>query len=452
MEKVFMSTMNAGLKISLSRAQALFGVSRAAALCLILLITLAVLFSAFWFFHSATPNTITITTGPEGSIFQANAAKYSTILARNGVKLKIIPSEGSLENLRRLVDPKFRVDIGFVQGGVSNGLKIDKLVSLGSIFYAPILVFYRGTAPVDLLSGFKGKRLAIGPAGSGTQSLALTLLRANDIEPGGATALINLEADDAAKALLDGTVDAEFLMGDSASSQTIRTLLLTPGIRIFDFTQADGYTRRIVYLNKLELPKGSIDFGKDIPEHTVSLIGPTVELIAREGLDPALSDLLLEAAREVHGSASLLRRQGEFPAPLEHEFRISPQAIRYYKSGKSFLYRSLPFWLASLVNRIIVAVVPIIVLLVPGLRLIPAFYRWRIMLRFYRWYRELLVLEQDMLGHATPEMRKKLPERLHEIERAVNRMKVPASFANQFYVLREHISFVRDRLTGGTQA
>lgn len=443
--------MRAGLNISFSRIQALLGLSRSAALCAIVLITLAVVFSAFWFFHSAPPGTITITTGPEGSIFETNAAKYSTILARNGVKLKILPSEGSLENLRRLLDPSFRVDVGFVQGGVSDGLKIDKLASLGSISYAPILVFYRGAAPVDLLSGFNSKRLAIGSAGSGTRSLALTLLAANGIEAGGATALLDLDAEDAAKALLDCTVDAVFLMGESASLQTMRSLLLTPGIRMFDFTQADGYTRRIVYLNKLELPKGSIDFGKDIPDHTVSLIGPTVELVAREGLDPALSDLLIEAAREVHGPAGLLRRRGEFPAPLQHEFRISAEAIRYYKSGKSFLYRSLPFWLASLVNRIIVAVVPIIVLLVPGLRFIPAFYRWRIKLRFYRWYRELLVLEQDMVAHATPESQKELPGRLYEIERAVNRMKVPASFANQFYVLRQHISFVRDRLTGGTQ-
>jgi hypothetical protein len=444
--------MKANLNIGLSRIQALLGVSRAAALCAIFLITLTVLFAAFWFFHSATPDTITITTGPEGSVFQTNAAKYRAILARNGVKLKILPSEGSLENLRRLVDPKFRVDVGFVQGGESDGLKIDKLFSLGSVSYAPILVFYRDVAPVDLLSGFNGKRLAIGPAGSGTQSLALTLLAANGIGPGGSTALLDLDADDAAKALLDSKVDAVFLMGESASLQTIRSLLLTPGIRMFDFTQADGYTRRIVYLNKLELPKGSIDFGKDIPDHALSLIGPTVELIAREGLDPALSDLLLEAAREVHGTAGLLRQRGEFPAPLEHEFRISSEAVRYYKSGKSFLYRSLPFWLASLVNRIIVAVVPIIVLLVPGLRLIPAFYRWRIMLRFYRWYRELLVLEQDMVTHVTPEIQKKLLERLYEIEKAVNRMKVPASFANQFYVLREHISFVRDRLIGSKQA
>ncbi len=147
---------------------------------------------------------------------------------------------------------------------------------------------------------------------------------------------------------------------------------------MFDFTQADGYSRRIVYLNKLELPMGSIDFGKNIPAHDFHLIGPTVEIIARANLHPALSDLLLEAATEVHGRAGLLKRQGEFPAPLEHEFRISADAIRFYKSGKGFLYRSLPFWVASLVNRILVAFVPVVVVLIPVMRIIPVLYRWRI--------------------------------------------------------------------------
>ena len=62
-----------------------------------------------------------MTTGPEGSVSQVNAERYAKILARNGVKLKILPSQGSLENLKRLTDPKFRVDVGFVQGGLSAG-------------------------------------------------------------------------------------------------------------------------------------------------------------------------------------------------------------------------------------------------------------------------------------------------------------------------------------------
>ena len=330
---------------------------------------------------------------------------------------------------------------------MASGVKIDKLVSLGSISFEPLLVFYRGTKPLSLLSQFAGKRIAVGQAGSGTRTLSMTLLEANGVTQGGTTTFEDMDPEDAARALTEGRVDAAFLMGDVASGKLMRSLLLAPGIQLFHFVQADAYARRITYLNKLELPEGSIDFGKNLPPHDIELIGPTVELIAREDLHPALSDLLLEAATEIHGKPGILKRRGEFPAPLEHEFRISPDANRFYKSGRGFLYRSLPFWVASLVNRIVVAFVPVIVVLVPVLRFIPGLYRWRTKLRIFRWYRALLVLEQDVSAPQTPDKGGVFLARLDRIENEVNRMKVPASFGDQFYVLREHIRFVRSRLT-----
>jgi len=429
-----------------------FGLGRAVTITTMVFVCCVVFGAAFWFFYSAPPRTLTITSGPDGSTFQRNAARYAKILARNGVKLNIIPSEGSQENLKRLIDPKFKVDIGFVQGGVAKGETIDKLVSLGSVFYEPLMIFYRSPKPIELLSQLKGKRLAIGPQGSGTRTLALALLDLNGIKPGEGTAMNEDDSDDAAKALLAGTVDVVFMMGDSASTQVMRTLMHTPTIHLYSFTQADGYVRRINYLSKLELPKGSIDFGKNIPSQDVYLIGPTAEIIARNDLHPALSDLLLEAAREIHGSATLLRRQGEFPAPLEHEYRISEDASRFYKSGKTLLYRYLPFQLASLANRFLLIFVPMVVLLIPGLKIIPAIYRWRINLGIYRWYRALLALEKDLLSNINLEKQKELVERLDRIEQAVNAMKIPVSFAEQFYVLRGHIDFVRSRLMAKAEA
>jgi hypothetical protein len=181
------------------------------------------------------------------------------------------------------------------------------------------------------------------------------------------------------------------------------------------------------------------------------LIGPTVELIARPNLHPALSDLLIEAAQEVHGKAGLLQRRGEFPSPLEQEIAISADANRYYKSGKSFLYRYLPFWVASLVSRTFVMVVPIIVVLIPSLRFIPMVFRWRIRLRIFRWYRALLALEEDLVVELSAEGREALLTRLDKIDEAVNKMKVPASYADQFYELRGHIAFVRSRLSDHAQ-
>ena len=424
-----------------------FGLGRAAAISAILLITIVTFFAVFWFFHSAPPHTIIITSGPEGSAFQKSAEKYRAILARSGVKLKILSSAGSLENLKRLGDPAFRVDIGFVQTGVTNGINTSNLVSLGSVAYEPLLVFYRSAVPLDLLSDLNGKRLAIGPTGSGTRSLASALLAANGIESTGTTTFLDLDAGDATKALLGGTIDAVFLMGDSASTENMRELLRTTDIQLFNFTQADGYARRIHYLNKVEIPQGAIDFGKNIPAHDVFLVAPTVELIARNKLHPALVDLLIEAAREVHGGATLLQRRGEFPAPLEIDVHLSDEARRYYASGKSFLYRSLPFWLASRMNRILVVFVPMLFVLVPGLRLIPTVYRWQIRLRIFRAYHALLSVEREALANLTPQNREELLTRLAHIEKTANTMKVPASFADQFYVLRQNIIFVRNKLT-----
>jgi len=437
-------------KLGLHKLQSMFtevfGLGRAAALSAVVSILAVLVLGIFLFFYLAPPNTITLISGPEGSTFRKTAEKYAQILQRSGVTLRILPSEGSVDNIKRLADPSSKVDIGFVQSGVNKGVNTDKLTSLGSISYQPLLVFYRSASNIELLSQLIGKRVAVGEVGSGTHTLSLALLAANGIEPGGPTKLHEMDSDNAAEAILNGKMDVVFLMGDSVSTTLIRQLLHTPGIKLFDFTQADAYTRRIPYLNKVTLPKGSIDFGKGTPAQDVFLVAPTVELIAREDLHPALSDLLIEAAQEVHSGAGLLRRKGEFPAPIEQGIRISAEANRFYKSGKGFLYRFLPFRFASLVNRILVVFVPMIVLLLPALRLIPAIYRWRFRSRIFRWYRALLMIEQDLMIQLAPEKRKALTERLDNIEESVNRMKVPASFADQFYGLRGHITFVRARL------
>jgi len=250
--------------------------------------------------------------------------------------------------------------------------------------------------------------------------------------------------------LLEDKIDAAFMMSDSTSSKTMRDFRRKQNLRLFDFTQADAYSRRLGYLNKIVLPKGSFDVGKNFPDHDISLISPTVELIARADLHPALSDLLLEAATEVHARQGRTQKRGEFPAMLEHEYKISPDAVRFYKSGKGFLYKYLPFWMASLINRILVVFVPMLLILIPGLKSIPALYRWRMRLRLLRWYRALLILEEDLVSQITPEKRAELIGRLNEIEETVNNLKVPASFADQFYALRSHVSIVRERLVHGS--
>jgi hypothetical protein len=179
----------------------------------------------------------------------------------------------------------------------------------------------------------------------------------------------------------------------------------------------------------------------------VALVGPAVELVARKDLHPALSDILISAAKEIHGGAGMYRAAGEYPAPRAHEFPISDDAERYYKSGGQFLYKKLPFWLASLVDRVLVVILPLLVIVVPATRLAPSLYRWRVRSRIYRWYGALMAIERDMLtGERTPQAHERIAKRIDEIEHAVETLKTPLSFADQLYVLRDHVASVRRRL------
>jgi hypothetical protein len=399
-----------------------------------------------WLVDPAPPRTITISAGPADSSFMQMAQAYRTILARNGVTLKILESDGSVQNLQRLLDPKERVDLAFVQGGVADGKDTRSLMSLGSVAYLPIVIFYRGSG-LTQLSDLDGKRIAIGRVGSGTRELALKLLDANGIDPGGDSTFLPLDGMEAATALVSGKVEAAMLSGDSTTRALMLRLLGIPGISVMSFGEAAAYTRLFPYLENVDLPPGVLDLRRRIPPETVHLIGPTVELVARDTLHPALSDLLIEAAGEVNGTPGLLQREGEFPSPAVHDFRISEDATRYYKSGKSFIYRALPFWLASVTDRLIVLLLPIAVLVIPALRLIPALYRWRVRSRIYRYYGALIAIERDALKDTNEAQRQALLEEIDEIERSLNTLRMPLAFADAFYVLREHVGFVRAHLT-----
>jgi hypothetical protein len=422
----------------------------------IALLVAGAIWAAVALVRPAPPDTIRFLGGPEGSSYRNNAKKYKTIIERYGVSVEIVPSRGSLDNLHRLAESARQeeptVDVGFVQSGLTEGVDISNLRSLGSVLAQPLMVYYRNAEPVEMLSQLRGKRLAIGPVGSGTRALAVALLKGNDIE-GPPTVFLDLGGEEAARALTVGDVDAAFLMGDSASPRMMRRLREIPGIELMNFRQAAGYTRRFRFLTRLTLPEGALDIARNLPPKPYELVGPTVEMVARQDLHPALSDLLISAAREVHSGSGMFRDAGMYPNPQERDFTISDDAERYYKSGGQFLYKTLPFWLASLVDRMLVVILPLLVLIVPATKLAPTLYRWRVRSRIYRWYGALMAIERDVMRSRTAaerdEMSDQIHRRLDEIEDAVNTIKTPLSFADQLYVLREHVNMVRRRLEGG---
>src|SRR5512133_3740156 len=419
------------------------------------LLAVAVVWAVLHFVRPAPPSTLTISTGPDGSTFQRSAERYAKAFARNGVTLRLKSSNGSLENLRRLADPASDVDVAFVQVGVklpdpAQGERRRDLVSLGTISRQPLYILVRGSPPPTRLSELAGKLLVVGPEGSGTRVLVTRLLEANGIAPGGATTFMDLDDDLVGDALERGSVDAAFLMGDSASPKVIREIMQRRGVHVMQLSQVDAYLRRFQDLDRIVIPMGAYDLASNFPPADLELVASSVELVARADLHPAISDLLLETMHEVHGRPFLLQRAGEFPVAREHDLPLGADARRYYQSGKRWLFKVLPFWVATLVDRFLVVLLPLVLLLVPIVRVVPNVYRWRVRRRIYRIYGALLDLERDAVGRrAEPAA---LLDRLAAIERRAEALTLPVAYTNELYVLREHVMLVAERVTASAGA
>lgn len=395
------------------------------------------------FIKPAPPKKLVLALAPDEGGFRYFARRYQEFLGRHGIALELRETKGSLSSVELLADEREAVDVALVQSGTVSAEKAENVVSLGSLTHVPLWVFYRGE-PVDDVLGLKGKRIAVGPAESGTRALALTLLQATGVDKA-PTELLPLERDEAIEQLKRGDLDAVFFVSP-AESPIIRRLAATPGIHLLSFTRGEAYARKFTYLTRHVLPRGVFDLAADVPARDVVLVAPTANLVARDTLHPALAYLLLRAASEVHGSAGLLDRTGEFPAPLETGFPLSSEARRYYESGVPLLQRYLPFWAANLVDRLWVMLVPIIAVVVPLARVVPALYQWRVRSRVFRWYARLKEIEIQLEEEHGPEMLGDMLRRLDEMERAVNGIPTPLAYAENLYFFREHIDVVRRRL------
>ncbi|MDP3637921.1 MAG: TAXI family TRAP transporter solute-binding subunit, partial [Azonexus sp.] len=369
---------------------------------------------------------------------------YAAILARSGVRLEIRTSAGSLENLAHLRNDE--AQIGFVQGGVlapKEDLDAEDdsgLLSLGSVFYEPVWVFYRGETRLERLTELRGKRIAIGQEGSGIRQLAKTLLDANEIPVNGD--LLPLSGLLAAEELQQGRIDAAFIIA-AESAPVVQVLLRSPGVKVMSFAQANAYQRRFPYLTRLTLPQGVADLVRDFPPEDIKVLAPTANLIIRDDLHPALQTLLLQAASEVHGKSGFFQSAGEFPAYMDQMLPLSPEAARYLRSGPPFLQRYLPFWLAVLIDRLIVLLLPIVALLIPLLRIAPALYTWRVRSKVFRSYGELKFLEDDLKHHYDPARLAEYRSRLDALDEEASQLHVPLGFTDLVYTLREHVNLVR---------
>jgi len=421
-----------------------------------IVLVLALLAGAYYLLDPSPPKRVVLATGPAQSDYAVFGARYAEELKPYGIEVVLRETDGSTENQRLLLDEQEDVDLALIRGGSNDAvLKVDEeegdweIESLGNLFYEPLWIFYRDSAArgraggrLDNLAQLRGLRVGIGAAGSGVPNLLTKLFHANGIKPGDMR-MDREEPPQAVAAFLQGKMDA-VILASAPEAPLVQMLLRTPHVKLFEFTQAEAYSRRFPYLVPVNLPRGMVDFGRDMPPHDVPLLASTAMLAARVGTHPALVQLFLQAAGRIHGDSGWFVKKGQFPNAEHAEIPISEEAERYYKNGPPFLQRHLPFWLANVIDRMWVALFSIIAILIPVSRVIPPMYQFRIRRRIFKWYRDLLQIEADMAEKTVPVA--ELLERLRIVEAGVEETNVPLGYTDQLYDLRSHIQMVRERL------
>jgi TRAP-type uncharacterized transport system substrate-binding protein len=411
------------------------------------LAALALVIGAAWlvleYLVPSPPFRVTIATGRKGTTFDYFGEKYRARFARAGIELNVRETAGALENYKLLQDRNSNVQIAFSTGGISNGAQAPDLRSMGLIFNVPFWVFYSSSQSLDSLTQLKGKRIAVGPEGSGARYTAERILTRAKIDATTAT-LLPLAGDAAVEALDKGVVDAALLVGGS-DAPSVESLLNNPNIRLMNFSSADAFTRVFPDVVRLVLPKGVVQLDPPSPPNDITMVGTTAKVLIHDDLHPAIVQLLAQTLKEEHGGAGLFQRRGEFPEIDDPEYAVPSVAIEYYRNGPSLLAKYLPLWTTAYVQRTIAFLVAALAIVFPAFGFAPRLYEWFVRQRFRQLYQRLRAIESALQERLTATKAEALQAELDDIERST--ISVPVRHSDLYFMLRYHLDRTRSRLT-----
>lgn len=417
----------------------------------IVFLVIGLLIAAYWWLQPQPPKHVTLATGPTGSAYSQFGKRYAELLKSSGIEVELKATTGSSENLELLRSGG--ADVGFVRGGSADPVSDEEagLTSLGSLFFEPIWLFYRAdsaqkidrkTSTLTSLAQLRGLRVNVDLAGSGLPEIMERLFKANHLDSN-ALQLSNLEQAAAAEALQAGLLDA-IVLASAPQSPQVQRLLRAPDIRLMNFGQADAYTRRFPFLSAVTLPRGVVDLSRDLPPSDVSLLAATTSLLSRDETHPALRQLFAQAAQGVHSDAGWFNRARDFPNTRTSELPVSPEGDRAINGTPPFWQRYLPFWASNLIERMWLVLGGLLVLMLPLSRVVPPLYQFRVRRRVFRWYARLRDIEAKV--DARQGGRDELLDELDELDRVVNKVAVPLSYADELYALRNNIHAVQKRV------
>jgi TRAP-type uncharacterized transport system substrate-binding protein len=386
------------------------------------------------------PKQLTFAAGTKNGGYWHLAERYQNILARDGIQMEILETGGAVENAQLLREGKAQA--GFVQGGVPSP---EQAESLGAVFFEPILVFARADADIPANPAlWTGLKIAAGGEGSGTRAVMVKFARAAQIKPG-ANRYLAVGQRQAEAALAAEEIDLAFFIAP-INAQYLTNLLRSPDFKIIAIDYVEAISARLAQSQVVSVPPGGTSMMPTVPAVEVRALAMVAQLVALDTLHPSLVDRLVEAARIIHSHRDAITADQQFPTMKGVTTRQNSYAHNLLRDGTSSLAGFLPYWVVAQVNRFIILLVPVVVLLLPMLRVVPRLYAWQMRRRIYRYYKDIKGIDANVREEKDPAVLTALDEELTDIDRKLADLSLPLPYSEYSYTARLHIDLVRKRI------
>lgn len=410
---------------------------------LFIFILISLLFSGLYI-----PNSMTIATGDINGTYHKAGLIYKEELAKKGIEVTLLNSQGSVDNLNLLKEKK--VDMAFIQNNlISKDQTPDYLKGVASLYNEPIFVFYRKALNIKLLSEIKEKKVSVGKKGSGTYFISTKLLEINDISENQIKPEY-LSYLDSAKELLAGKIDVAFMV-TSFDNNVIKELISNKDIGLLSFDNYKAYKYHSVNLSTLSLPQGYYDIGKNIPAKEITLLTTLATLVCQKDLHPRIIESLLIIIKEItqkdyDKTLSLENKDFKFPSDKFIDFPMHSASELYFRDGPSFLTRYFSYGAALFISRLKYFLLPLIPFIVLFARVIPSVYNFRLGLIMKKKYKELGEIEKLVVKTDSKKELENLQKRINELKNDmdITSEKIPAQYQRNIYDWKMHISLIED--------
>ncbi|MCK5110302.1 MAG: TAXI family TRAP transporter solute-binding subunit [Arcobacteraceae bacterium] len=387
---------------------------------------------------------ITIATGGKNGNYYKTALLYKELLEKENVKVNILQTAGSVENIELIKSKK--ADFAFVQSGIINSKDKNKIFSLVSLYYEPLWIFYKNEGfDIDYIIQLIGKKISIGSTGSGTQHLSNIILNINQLNNTNST-ILNYSTNEGKEKLIKGDIDALFIVS-SAKSDNVKELLANPDINFLNIKRSYAYDSKYSFLNSITLYEGTIDLYMNLPSENKQLLTTTANLVASTNVPDELVRLLLKQTKKVHSAKGIFEKEFQFPNLNHLDSMIHDEASRYIKYGDSWLENIFPFWIASNIDRLKLLLIPLLTLMIPLFKGIIPLYIFTIRSKIYKWYKQLNTIDIDMNNYSINELNdavKNLEQLKIEVQKHTN---VPMSYMGEYYNLILHIDLIHKKVS-----